>query len=128
MAFLDVEASIGADDWDQARTALAGFREATLRHFRREEEVLFPELEAKIGTTDGPTAVMRMEHEQMRSLFDQLAQAVEAHDKSRALSLTESFMVLVQQHNMKEEQVLYPLADQALGEAERDRMLAQLGS
>ena len=28
--------------------------------------------------------------------------------------MTESFMILVQQHNMKEEQILYPMSEQAV--------------
>src|SRR5512134_2476165 len=33
-----------------------------LRHARKEDEALFPALERVLGTSDGPTAVMRQEH------------------------------------------------------------------
>ena len=54
----------------------------------------------------GPTRMMRMEHEQMRQLFSELAEALENRDKDGYLGLSETLMILMQQHNMKEEQVL----------------------
>ena len=66
--------------------------------------------------TQGPTAVMRMEHEQMRSLLSQLTEAVSRQDGPRFLGLSETLMVLMQQHNMKEEQMLYPMCDRALAD------------
>ncbi len=35
-------------------------------------------------------------------------------DGPRFLDLSETLMVLIQQHNMKEEQILYPMADNAI--------------
>ena len=90
---------------------------ATQRHFQMEEEVLFPAFEAATGMTGGPTQVMRGEHDQMRALLEQLAEGVSAQDATRVLGLTESFMVFIQQHNMKEEQILYPMTDQRLADA-----------
>ncbi len=111
---VELENHVGAEAWDAAETAFESFRSMTLRHLRREEEVLFPAFEEATGMVGGPTAVMRSEHEQMRAVIEQLADAVAQRDGARALGLTESYMVLVQQHNMKEEQILYPMADQHL--------------
>jgi DUF438 domain-containing protein len=86
-------------------------------HFAREEELLFPAFEAATGHTMGPTRVMRMEHDQMRGLFVSAAEALAAHDARRFLGVSESLMVLVQQHNMKEEQILYPMCDEVLPDA-----------
>lgn len=113
-AFVELESVLGSRDPSRAGAALAAFRAATLRHFRMEEDVLFPAFEDATGSEHGPSAVMRMEHEQMRALLAQLDAAVAAGDSRRGLSLCDSFMVLLQQHNMKEEQILYPMADQAV--------------
>ena len=82
-----------------------------------EEEILFPAIEEKTGMVNqGPTAVMRMEHEQMRGVLDQMAQAIEAGDFQATLDQGDTLLMPIQQHNIKEEGVLYPMADQVLGE------------
>jgi len=65
--------------------------------------------------TMGPTQMMRMEHTQMRQLFSDMAQAVENQDKDGYLGLSETLMMIMQQHNMKEEQMLYPMTDRTFG-------------
>lgn len=112
-----IEAHVQKARWDEAGSAWRQF-EATMRcHFGREEELLFPSFEAATGMTQGPTVVMRMEHEQMRGLFATLDDAVRGRDGKRFLAMADTLMVLVQQHNMKEEQILYPMCDRMLPDA-----------
>jgi hemerythrin-like domain-containing protein len=59
--------------------------------------------------------MMRYEHEQMRSLLGQLAAACAAKDRDSYAGVAETLLMLMQQHNMKEENILYPMCDQALG-------------
>lgn len=80
-------------------------------HFRMEEEAFFPTFEEATGMRQGPTMVMRSEHVQMRNLMDQMAQAAEAGGAERLLSAAGTLMFVMQQHNVKEEQMLYPMAD-----------------
>ena len=87
----------------------------TEAHFRFEEEVLFPALESTTPMAAGPTSVMRSEHAQMRELFGELSDACDRCDDSRLADVAEMLLLLMQQHNMKEENVLYPIADQSLG-------------
>ncbi len=112
--FAEAEAAVAAGDWEEAASRFDAFADLTLLHLRREEEILFPEFEARTGITEGPTAVMRMEHDQMRILLDQMRQALADRDVDAFLGDAETFMILTQQHDMKEEQVLYPMSDQAL--------------
>ncbi len=116
--FAEAEAAVAAGDWDEASARFDRFADLTLLHLRREEEVLFPEFEAQTGMTDGPTVVMRMEHDQMRALIDTMRQALTDRDPDAFLGDAETFMILTQQHDMKEEQVLYPMSDQALSDAD----------
>jgi murein L,D-transpeptidase YcbB/YkuD len=44
---------------------------------------------------------MRFEHEQVRGLIGKMAGAIENQDRDAYLSLAESMMILLQQHNMK---------------------------
>ena len=97
------------------------------RHFQMEERVMFIEFEQKTGMIQGPTQVMRHEHEQMRGLMNQMHAALEAGDKDEFLGATETMMILMQQHNMKEEQMLYTMAQQHLG-ADAARIIEMMDS
>lgn len=106
-----------AADGGDAPTAVAAWREfidAMQANLRREEEVLFPAFEGETGMTQGPTVVMRMEHEQMRAVLEQMRSAAQLGQWSQVLDYGDTLMMLVQQHNMKEEGVLFPMAGRAL--------------
>jgi len=110
-----------------AKTSFEAFRDATEKHFQKEERVMFEEFEQKTGMVQGPTAMMRHEHTQMRNLMQQMGEAIDADDKDRFFSLSETLMILLQQHNMKEEQMLYPMAQQHLS-AESDKVIEMMDS
>lgn len=110
------ERLIAGGRWDEALARCDAFRAAVERHFAREEEVLFPAFEAATGMTSGPTAVMRSEHQQIRQVLGALQAAVGRRDRNECLGIVETLVMLIQQHNAKEENVLYPMSDRALGD------------
>lgn len=112
--FADAENAAGEQDWSTAQSRFQAFQQATLRHFAREEEVLFPAFEAATGMVAGPTQVMRAEHAQMRETLASMGSALARRDGSLYLGLAETLLMLMRQHNMKEEQILYPMSDRAL--------------
>lgn len=112
--FARLEQRVATSAWPEAEAALAGFDETMRQHFNTEETVLFPAFEACTGMTGGPTAVMRSEHAQIVELLDALAVAVEARDTDDFSGYAETLHIMVQQHNMKEENILYPMCDQRL--------------
>ncbi len=116
--YAKMEELVSAENWEEAKKAFESFKTETLKHFQREEDVLFPEFEGRTGIVMGPTQVMRMEHAQARELIQRMEQALERRDKKTLLSTGETFMILIQQHNMKEEQILYPMCDQHLDPSE----------
>ena len=97
------------------------------RHFQMEERVMFVEFETKTGMTQGPTQMMRHEHTQMRGLMKDMLNALEEGNKDKFFGNSETLMILMQQHNMKEEQMLYPMAQQHLS-AESDRIVDMMDS
>jgi hemerythrin-like domain-containing protein len=114
-AFARAEESAGTD-WPATEAGFRIFVRSMQHHLAMEEEVLFPAFEEQTGMSDGgPTETMRVEHEQMRRLFDDMQQAVAARDANQYLGLAETLMLLMQQHNMKEEGMLYPMMDEVLG-------------
>jgi hemerythrin-like domain-containing protein len=113
--FASAESAVAQNDWDSARDLFARFQAAMTRHLAMEEEVLFPAFEARTGMSEGPTQVMRMEHAQMRGLMDDMAGAAAAGNQNGFLGLSETLNMLMQQHNLKEENMLYPMSDRVLG-------------
>ena len=123
--FASAEAAVAQNNWDSARSLFDRFLAAMAHHLAMEEEVLFPAFEARTGMSEGPTQVMRMEHEQMRTLFQDMARAVADANRNSYLGLSETFNMLMQQHNLKEENMLYPMSDQVLG-GERDSLVRSM--
>ncbi len=102
---------------DNTATAAAWktFEAAMKRHFAMEEEALFPAFERATGMVGmGPTVVMRAEHEQMRGVLTTMAGCAGAGDFEGLLDHGDTLLMLIQQHNVKEEGILYPMADQHL--------------
>jgi len=123
--FVAAEASAQSGDWAAATPAFERFHAQMMAHFAAEEDMLFPAFEAATGMSAGPTQMMRHEHEQMRGLLAQLAAACVARDGEVYAGAAETLLMLMQQHNMKEENILYPMCDQALG-AEAERLAAKM--
>ena len=113
--FANLENAIASLNWEEAKNQFNKFSADLLHHFDMEEKVMFPVFEEVTGMTQGPTMVMRMEHNQMRSILEDLKNDIEKKDKNHFFGVSESLMMLMQQHNMKEEQMLYKMADMHLG-------------
>jgi len=113
--FARAEEHVARGDWAQAGRDFSEFTNAMERHLRFEEDKLFPAFEQASGSRAGPTRMMRMEHEQMRTLFRDMETGLQAREANRYLGLSETLLILMQQHNMKEEHILYRLAEQVLG-------------
>jgi len=110
-----LEASIKSGDWPLIRSTLGRFAEAMNRHFRIEENSLFPALERINPQWTVPTEVMRHERAQIRELLDAIDQTAGHRDGRRLADLTTSLCSTVRLHQRKEEDVLFRLADLALG-------------
>ena len=123
--FAQAEENAANGQLDEALKAFSQFQLEMEAHFSKEENILFPAFEQATGMTAGPTQVMRMEHTQMRSLLEEMLQSLNDKDSDQYLGLGETLLILMQQHNMKEEQILYPMADKTLA-ANNQMVLAQM--
>jgi iron-sulfur cluster repair protein YtfE (RIC family) len=150
--------TVGGDDG--LRETLPVFRRAghmletqLARHARKEDEALFPALEAMFGAQGGPTAVMRLEHQAIHEQGELLRRtlreltAVEhpqieaGGEKLRVLAANggdaetlrataADIIGLLDAHFGKEEQILFPMAVQWLDDetlADVGRQIEQLG-
>lgn len=112
--FLKVENSIAQHDWAQAEGDFEDFYQAWLGHIESEESIVFPALEKAINNAAVPIAMLRMEHERMRGLVARLDNALRRHDPADFLLHAETLTILVQQHGLKEDEMMFPLLDRIL--------------
>lgn len=112
--FASAEARAHAGDWPGCAAESAKFLSEIEAHFATEEQVLFPAFETATGMSQGPTQVMRMEHAQMRELMAQMSDALKARDRNAYAGVADTLLIMMQQHNMKEENILYPMCDRSL--------------
>ena len=124
--FADAEKSVIDGDFTKAEEQFLLFANETLKHFKKEEDELFVVFESITGNSEGPTRVMCFEHEQVRGVIGKMAEAIENRDKDSYLSLAESIMILLQQHNMKEEQMLYAMCDRVIPQDKKEETLKDM--
>ncbi len=99
-------------------------------HHGKEEQGLFPLLNLKgLPKHVGPIAVMLSEHEQGRAAIRGMRDAVQQGESGAAgaarafAAAARSYVSLLRQHIDKENGVLFPMADQMLGEPEQRSLL-----
>ncbi len=110
-----------------AKALYAVFAFGLRRHIRFEEELLFPEFEARTGLspTMGPSAVMRDEHREILECLGRIEEAM--GDGSASLeSLRHGLHLVLGNHNLKEENIVYPGTDAAMTPQERDGLVARI--
>ncbi|HJN62326.1 MAG TPA: hemerythrin domain-containing protein, partial [Candidatus Parcubacteria bacterium] len=84
-------------------------------HHKKEEEVLFPELEKKgIPKEGGPIGVMLLEHEKKRNHVRKLKEALNEDNESQIKESSLAIISLLQDHINKENDCLYPMAEEVL--------------
>ena len=112
--YTEAENALADKKVDEAKTLFDAFYRTTNHHFDMEERELFITFEKRTGMMGGPTQMMRYEHQQLRSQMESMLNALTQARHDDFFGIGESFMIMLQQHNMKEEQMLYPMIDRAL--------------
>lgn len=113
--YTEAENALAEKKVNEAKNLFDAFYQATNHHFDMEERELFITFEKRTGMMGGPTQMMRYEHQQLRSLLESMRLALSENRNNDFFGIGESMMIMLQQHNMKEEQMLYPMIDRALG-------------
>jgi len=112
--YTEAENALADKKVEEAKTLFEQFYRATNHHFDMEERQLFITFEKRTGMMGGPTQMMRYEHQQLRAQLESMLKALNEGKHDDFFGIGESFMIMLQQHNMKEEQMLYPMIDRAL--------------
>lgn len=95
-------------------------------HHHKEEEVLFPKLEEKgIPNHGGPIGMMLLEHETKRGYVKNLLEALNNNDEAKMKENALAIVNLMRDHIYKEDNILYPCAEDVLSEEEMNEMGAK---
>lgn len=109
-------------EFGRALEIIQGILDAELHH-KREEDVLFPELEKREIT--GPTRIMRLEHDQLREKKNRLKELIKVVEyidfedfKANIQDLSKEICFELKDHIFKENYILYPTALEAIKDEE----------
>lgn len=121
------------DNWGEQvallQAAVIAFVQHLEPHSEREEGVLFPMMAAYIGREMGPIAVMEYEHDQAKSHLGtflektaNLKTEVKAQEAKELADLVTQAYFILKEHFSKEENVLFPMAEQMLSDEEKEEL------
>ncbi|MEK7288523.1 MAG: hemerythrin domain-containing protein, partial [Elusimicrobiota bacterium] len=117
------EKALQAFDCQAIEETIHFFDEKLILHRRKEEEVLFPALGRYIGTKEGPIACMLEEHRDEKEKIDVIRNALQENSgllaKKRIQEAGRYILELLRNHIAKEDNILFPLAEQTLTEEDK---------
>ena len=103
------------------------FKSELERHIIWEEDILFPVFERKTGIKDGgPTSVMRMEHVQIKNHLQEIKRKLHTKINQDSCKEEVALFKVLESHNQKEENILYPGIDNLTNEQEKEQMIKQM--
>ena len=102
-------------------------------HSAREEDILFRMMEVYLGKNGGPIAVMEYEHEQANGFINTFLsktenQSLTPEEIIENTNLIKDAYHTLLDHFMKEEQILYPMAEKLFSEEEKELFKQRLFS
>ena len=116
-------------DIEQAESIFLFFKSELERHIVWEEDILFPVFERKTSNKDaGPTSVMRMEHIQIKDHLQKIQRKLRAKKIQDPCGEEVALFKLLESHNQKEENILYPGIDNLTSEQEKDQMIKRISA
>ena len=95
-------------------------------HHAKEEDILFKAMLDNVENMHcNPIPVMLHEHEEGRQYINNLEEGIANSDKEQILTNARGYCLLLRDHIYKEDNVLYPMAEQALSEAQKEEVQAK---
>ena len=118
---------IKVQDLKKAKSFFHDFKIGLQKHIVWEEEILFPIFENKTGMFEtGPTAVMRMEHRQIKEFLEKIHDRILKGETKEIDELEKGLIEVLTAHNQKEENILYPWIDDSISETEKEEVFTQM--
>ena len=95
-------------------------------HHAKEEDILFKAMLENVENLHcNPIPVMLHEHDEGRQYIKNLEEGIANSDKEQILTNAKGYCFLLQNHIYKEDNVLYPMAEEALSEAQKELIQAK---
>lgn len=123
--FNRAETRVAQRNWDDATDSFRLFHDALRQHIRMEEKILLPAFIQAIPDGTSPIKMLHVEHQQIRGIADRMSEAINRLDPIDFVLHAETYTLLMQQHTMKEEDLLYPLLDRVL-DRKRDKIISAM--
>ena len=118
---------LSIEQWKKAVEFIRGFADQC--HHLKEEKILFPALEKHgIPVEGGPVGMMLQEHEEgrghVRAMSEALEKAAKEPEAAKKILFdsARSYLRLLREHILKEDEVLFPMADSALSPDEQKQL------
>ena len=93
-------------------------------HHAKEEDILFKAmLEQEENLHCNPIPVMLHEHESGREFVKAMEIGLQTNNKSHLIKNARAYCYLLQEHIYKEDNILYPMAEQALNDEQKQKVL-----
>lgn len=112
--FDQAETSVAQRNWKSAIENFLRYQDVLRQHIRMEEKILLPAFARTLPGSAEPIAMLRMEHKQINGIVNRMWESVQRFDAVDYVLHAETLTLLMQQHTLKEEEMLYPLLDRAL--------------
>ena len=95
-------------------------------HHAKEEDILFKEF-CKVAEREevhcNPVEQMLVEHDMGRRFIKEIEEGLNEEDKQKVISGIKGYTSLLQEHIFKEDNILYPMADEVLNKEIEQEML-----
>lgn len=103
------------------------FKAGLQTHIAWEEDILFPIFERGTGMNEaGPTAIMRMEHRQIKDFLGKIDQIILDAGLKGGDEAEISLLQVLEAHNQKEENILYPAIDNLTSVQEKEQAITRM--
>jgi hemerythrin-like domain-containing protein len=125
-------------DLDRAVEILWEYEAKLLAHMKAEEELLLPIYQERAGRVPGgPVELFLGEHKKMRAFLQEFHKAIVQMQAEESARLRRSVLALldrqfmykhlVEHHDLREKNILYPWLDRITSDEERARLLKKCG-
>jgi|SRR3989344_3809739 len=89
-------------------------------HHAKEEDILFKEFNKAEGLHCNPVEQMLYEHEQGRKFVKGIEEGLNENNKEKVIENAEAYSNLLKEHIYKEDNILYPMAEEALKKQKKE--------
>jgi len=121
---LEKNKEINSDFFRQVIDFIRGY--ADKFHHAKEEEILFKEMNKDtVSLHCNPIEQMLHEHDLGRNFVKSIDDGVRENNQNKILAGARGYAYLLQDHIFKEDNILYPMADEALDQKTQELILAK---